>query len=329
MDLAVVGVQVVDLEQGHGQSFSRRAVRCGRPGRGCRWLRADAPSSCGGLVVRGRCPGAYSPNVCLGGGLAQIGLDDALVGLDLGGRALGDPLAVVEHGDALADAHDDAHLVLDEQDGDAQVVAEPSDETGHLVGLGRVHAGGRLVEQQEAWAGAQGPGDLQATLVAVGHVAGEHVVCALEPHVFEQTARLLERLLLLRSLRTRAQDRLEPGGLEVLVLAHEHVLGRGHAAEEADVLVGSRQAQPGDLVRAQLVDLGAVEGDAALVDLVEAGDAVEERGLARAIGSDDADDRALFEVEGQVADGGQAAEAFRRVAGLEQCHGLGSPARAG
>ena len=31
-------------------------------------------------------------------------------------RALGDLLAVVEHGDLLRDAHDDLHVVLDEQD---------------------------------------------------------------------------------------------------------------------------------------------------------------------------------------------------------------------
>ena len=42
-------------------------------------------------------------------------------------------------------------------------------------GLLRVHARGRLVEEQELRVGGQRPGDLEAALVAVGHVAGELV----------------------------------------------------------------------------------------------------------------------------------------------------------
>ena len=37
------------------------------------------------------------------------------------GCALGDLLAEVEHGDAVAHAHDEAHVVLDEDDGQAGV----------------------------------------------------------------------------------------------------------------------------------------------------------------------------------------------------------------
>ena len=42
------------------------------------------------------------------------------IAADLVRRALGDPLAVIEDGDPVADAHDDAHVVLDEQDRQAR-----------------------------------------------------------------------------------------------------------------------------------------------------------------------------------------------------------------
>ncbi len=42
---------------------------------------------------------------------------------DLVGRALGDLLAVVEDGDPVADAHHDPHVVLDEQDRQAELAA--------------------------------------------------------------------------------------------------------------------------------------------------------------------------------------------------------------
>jgi hypothetical protein len=45
----------------------------------------------------------------------------------------------------------------------------------------------------------------------------------------------------------------------------------------------------GDLVRLQAQRLAAVEAHGAVLRLVEAGDAVEERGLAGAVGSDEAD----------------------------------------
>src|SRR3712207_6973039 len=43
-------------------------------------------------------------------------LDHPRVAAHLGGRALGDLLAVVQHGDALRDLHDQAHVVLDQED---------------------------------------------------------------------------------------------------------------------------------------------------------------------------------------------------------------------
>ena len=65
------------------------------------------------------------------------------------GRALGDDLAVVEDRDPVADAHDDPHVVLDEQDRQPELGPEPADEVGHLARLAAVHAGRRLVEQEQ------------------------------------------------------------------------------------------------------------------------------------------------------------------------------------
>ena len=55
----------------------------------------------------------------------QVGLDHPRVGLDLGGRALGDLLAEVEDGDPVGDAHHEVHGVLDEKDGLAELTQAP------------------------------------------------------------------------------------------------------------------------------------------------------------------------------------------------------------
>ena len=103
---------------------------------------------------------------------AEVGLDDLGVAADLGGRSLCDDLAVVQHRDALADAHHDPHVVLDEEDGQAELVAQAADEVDPSVaGLAAVHAGGRLVEEQQLRLRGQRAGDLQPALVAVRQVA--------------------------------------------------------------------------------------------------------------------------------------------------------------
>src|SRR5437667_10635904 len=86
------------------RSFSRMAVR-----EAC--SRARCWSSRG--IVSASVTGASGGS---GLGLSQIRLDDEWVRADLVGRALGDLAAHVEHGDAIRDVHDHAHVVLDQDD---------------------------------------------------------------------------------------------------------------------------------------------------------------------------------------------------------------------
>src|SRR5699024_1569429 len=103
--------------------------------------------------------------------VAQIGLDDLRVVLDLRGGALGDDLAEVEHTDTLTDAHDQIHVMLDQKDGNVEGIPDLDDVVHQLGGLGGVHARRRLVQQQERGIGGQGTDDLQPALSAVGQGA--------------------------------------------------------------------------------------------------------------------------------------------------------------
>ena len=98
------------------------------------------------------------------------------VATDLFGRALGDLLAVVEDRHPVADAHDHAHVVLDEQDRQAVLGPQPVDERHHLLRLAWVHAGRGLVEQQQRGLAAERARHLQASLVAVRQVLRQVLV---------------------------------------------------------------------------------------------------------------------------------------------------------
>src|SRR3954454_22186358 len=95
------------------------------------------------------------------GGLAtEIDADDLGIVGDDTRRAFGDLDAVIDADDTVADPPDDAHVMLDQQHGDAAFLypLDHRDEPRPLIG---VQPGGRLVEQEEARRGGEGDGDLE------------------------------------------------------------------------------------------------------------------------------------------------------------------------
>src|SRR6185295_10040326 len=81
-------------------------------------------------------------------GASQVGGDDGGIAAHLGRGAFRDLLPVIEHGDAIAQPHDEPHVVLDQQQRRA-VGADFFEQALQLHGLRRVHPGGGLVECEE------------------------------------------------------------------------------------------------------------------------------------------------------------------------------------
>ena len=67
--------------------------------------------------------------------------------MNLFGGALGDDLPEVQDADALADAHDQLHVVLDQHDGDLERVPDLDDILHQLRRLRGIHARGGLIQQ--------------------------------------------------------------------------------------------------------------------------------------------------------------------------------------
>ncbi len=95
--------------------------------------------------------------------------------------------------------------------------------------------------------------------------------------------------------RAVAEDRAEHAGVRAHVPADHHVLQRRQVLEQADVLERARDAALGDLVRLQPVERLAVEGEVPAVGAVDAGEHVEQRGLAGAVRPDQAVDLAAVD----------------------------------
>ena len=219
------------------------------------------------------------------------------VAAHLSGAAVGQPAAEVEDGDPVAQAHDDPHVVLDEQHRLAQLVPDAPDEPHEAVALGFVHARRRLVQQHQLGLGGQGPGDLQPPLPAVGQVRGPHVPDVVQLHELQQFQGPGPGFgLLLRGTPGAENGRQGPAA-GAAVAGHHHVFQGAGAAKQADVLEGAGDAHGRNAVGRLPVDGLALKRDGARIGRVHPGNQVENRGLARSVGPDEAGDFALVHVQ--------------------------------
>src|SRR5262249_25148094 len=92
----------------------------------------------------------------------------------------------------------------------------------------------------------------------------------------------------------------------------------GHAPEAPHDLPGPRDAEAADALGPRAGDVGPVEHDPPLVGMEHAADAVEERGLAGAVGSDQPHDLAWLDGERDVTVGHEPSDAPGARLDLEQ-----------
>ena len=202
---------------------------------------------------------------------AQIGLDDLRVVLNFVGRALGDDVAEVQHADALTDAHDQAHIVFNEQDGDLEGVADLYDILHELGGLGGVHAGRGLIQEQQGGIGGQGADDLQAALGAVGETARLGAGQILHVENGQQFQCTLMGNPLLLPVPGQTEHPLEGAIFDVIVEADLHIVLHAEVGEQPDVLEGTGDPHAVDLDRGLAGGVYAVEQDGAPGGLINLG----------------------------------------------------------
>ena len=250
-----------DLALGHVEA--RR-----RAGRG--WRRS---------AWRGRCTSrSFSAGLCRPGGdldvaevgalvpgalvaHAEVGLDDGLVLLDVVGLAVGDALAVVEHGDPVAEAHDQLDVVLDEQHGDAGV-ADAADAVDQVLAL-RPRSCRRRARRAAAAAARRRARGRSRPAAAARRAGWPPAGAPRRPgrRGAGRPWRAAARRLLLPALARQAEAAGDEPGLLVPVAADEDVLEHVHVLEDAQVLERARHAQPGAVRRRQLGDVLAAEPD--------------------------------------------------------------------
>ena len=193
-------------------------------------------------------------------------------------------------------------------------VADLADQLLQRHLLGRVHPGGRLVEQQQLGVRWPAPGRSPAG-------AGRRRRGSWPPRRPRRGCRRTSS-----SSRATARRRAPRPGARGRPSTAPGTLVRWRASaptitfSRAVMLVNSRMfwnvramPRPGDLVGLAPGEVDAREPDCALGRLVHAGHDVEHRRLAGAVGPDQREDLALVDVEVELGDGDHAAEADREA----------------
>ena len=191
------------------------------------------------------------------------------------------------------------------------------DQLFEFIRLPRIHPGRRFVQEEQEGLGGHRPGDLQAALGAVGQVFRQLVHLVGQADLDEDLVAPLHDLLLFPPGPPVPEDRPQDAGPRPAVAADHHVLQDRHVGEQADVLKGPGHSQLRDLVDLDAVDPpafppGRRDEDIPFGRLVDAGDAVEEGGLAGAVGADQGDDLALPDLEVDGVERPEPAEIHRQ-----------------
>jgi hypothetical protein len=157
--------------------------------------------------------------------------------------------------------------------------------------------------------------------VPSGRTAGEVIGALGEADAVELAPGLGEDRTLLGTVE--AQARLQHAGTRARMGAERDVVEQAHLRAQLDVLERARQAEAGDRALRRAADVVAEERRAARRHRQRAGQQVEHRRLAGAVRADQADDLARIDVEADVVDGDQPAEALGRVAHRQDARAAG------
>ena len=207
--------------------------------------------------------------------------------------------------------------MLDEQDGDVELIADLRDVLHQLLRLVRVHARRRFIQQQQRRIGGQCADDFQAALRAVGQAARLMIGQILHIENAQQVERALVHFALAAPIPRHAENAGKHAVAHLIVQADAHVVLHGHIVEQPDVLECAGDAQLVGLRGVHARRVAAVEHDRAHRRLIHLGQQVEHGGLARAVRADQTGDFRLADNQVEILDGMQAAEVNPQIPRLQ------------
>src|SRR5579884_36489 len=181
--------------------------------------------------------------------IAEIGLDHSRQSANFAWRPFRDLLAVVEYHDIVADRHDDPHVMLDQNNGNAVRIAKPADRLGDATTFFRVHAGRRFVEQQQPRTAGKRSRQFDRFLQAVGKFRHAYIGDVAEPASLDDLAGFAVGLRPAHPGRRQIKEFADDVGSMAVNQTEDYVLVNGSFAEQLKILKRTADAHSRDLMR--------------------------------------------------------------------------------
>ena len=159
----------------------------------------------------------------------------------------------------------------------------------------------------------------------MGQVLGQLVADMAQAQKLQDLIGGLGDVLLILPVGLGVEEHLADGGMGPHMVGGGDVLEHREVTEQGVELEGAPDAHLGHLVGLGLGDVLAAVDDVPAGGGVDAGDEVEEGGLARAVGAQEAFDLPFLDVEIQVVHDSQPAKALGQAGGLQQPHFCSPP----
>src|SRR5665213_1097870 len=240
--------------------------------------------------------------------LAKVSPPHFRIAHDFVRRTVGDLVAGNQHDEAARKTHDRAHDMLDKDDGDAALV-EAQQQRQYFLDLGVGETRHRFVGNQEFWLRGHGARQFELAHFALGEIARQMPRLLFEANFAEQDSTSLPHFVLGTKATSRS-DGVEQG--------YAYVIDEAETGERARQLEAPGQSDMGTLMRGKPVKLTAIEPHVALFVAQRAADAVDQRALAGAVGSDQAEALARGDVQRNVFQRDETAKAFAEIVDLKQ-----------
>src|SRR5580765_4085014 len=248
------------------------------------------------------------------GGLPEVDRSHVGIGPDLAWASAGEHRSVHQHGDLRSESEHEGHVVIDDEHAD--VPGQAVDGVEDDVALRAGHAGRGLVEEQDLRLQAQRDRELDQALAAVGQLGDAVLGVVRKLQGLQQMHRLLDHV--------QAQaggPKHGRGGADALGDGEVDVVQHREPAEQPIDLEGTRDAELDACGLGDARDVTTLEQHLARRGRDQAGQEIDERGLAGAVGTDQRVARAGLQSKVDVARGNERAKGATETTGLEQGHG--------
>src|SRR4051812_15202997 len=263
----------------------------------------------------------------IGHGGAAAG-DGPLVGAEVAGHdgrvaahgrrgALGDQATEIEAVDAVADAHDERHVVFDDEHRRAELPLDLLDERTEGLRLALRETGRRFVEAQHPGGEREQSGQLHDPAGAGGQIGDVALRVAAEAEEVDEVVGFGLALVFHPDRRREVQGGRQEAGAVPSLERELHGLSDAELGEEGGRLERAPEALAGPSGGGERRDRLAEQLELPARGH-EAADRVHERRLAGAVGADEPDDLARSDRDRDAVDRGDAAEAHASVLDAER-----------